>query len=241
MSLAPPPSPPEGAHLLVDSHAHLDASEFDRDRHGVIDRAASQGVCFILAVGSDIESSRRTLDIAAAYPGVFCGVGVHPHEVKDTGKKTLSTLASLADNPKAVAIGEIGLDYHHNHSPHKLQRHWFREQIRLAVKVGKPVIVHCREASEDVYRILEEEKVWRTGGVVHCFTGDAELARKFLGLDLHLGAAGPLTFEKSDDLREVFAGIPLERVLVETDSPYLAPPPNRGKRNEPGYVVRVAE
>ncbi|MDA1001142.1 MAG: YchF/TatD family DNA exonuclease, partial [bacterium] len=227
--------------FLVDSHAHLDAEVYDPDRQEVMQRALAEGVRFVLAVGSDVESSRRTVEIAAAYDPIYAAVGVHPHEVKNTGRKTLSALSDMSSHPKVVAIGEIGLDYHYNHSTPKLQRHWFREQIRLAVKLKKPVIVHCRDAGEDIFQILEEEKAWHVGGVVHCFTGDAELARKLIGLDFYLGAAGPITFEKSDELREVFAGVPIERVLIETDSPYLAPPPARGQRNEPALVARVAE
>lgn len=231
----------EGAAILVDSHAHIDASDYDGDRRKILERALSKGVGTIIAVGSDLDSSRKTVDIANSFEGVFAAVGVHPHDVKSVANKSAGPIKVLADNAKVVAIGEIGLDYHYDHSPRKLQKHWFREQIRMAVKIGKPVIVHCRDAGEDVFSILEEERVWRVGGVVHCFTGDAELARKFLGIDLHLGAAGPITFENSDELRSVFADVPIERILVETDSPYLTPPPNRGKRNEPAYTVQVAE
>ncbi len=231
----------EGAAILVDSHAHIDASDYDGDRRKILERALSKGVGTIIAVGSDLDSSRKTVDIANSFEGVFAAVGVHPHDVKSVANKSAGPIKVLADNAKVVAIGEIGLDYHYDHSPRKLQKHWFREQIRMAVKIGKPVIVHCRDAGEDVFSILEEERVWRVGGVVHCFTGDAELARKFLGLDLHLGVAGPITFENSDELRSVFADVPIERILVETDSPYLTPPPNRGKRNEPAYTVQVAE
>ncbi|HJP13820.1 MAG TPA: YchF/TatD family DNA exonuclease [Nitrospinota bacterium] len=231
----------EGAAILVDSHAHIDASDYDGDRRKILERALSKGVGTIIAVGSDLDSSRKTVDIANSFEEVFAAVGVHPHDVKSVANKSAGHIKVLADNAKVVAIGEIGLDYHYDHSPRKLQKHWFREQIRMAVKIGKPVIVHCRDAGEDVFSILEEERVWRVGGVVHCFTGDAELARKFLGLDLHLGVAGPITFENSDELRSVFADVPIERILVETDSPYLTPPPNRGKRNEPAYTVQVAE
>ncbi len=231
----------EGAAILVDSHAHIDASDYDGDRRKILERALSKGVGTIIAVGSDLDSSRKTVDIANSFEGVFAAVGVHPHDVKSVANKSAGHIKVLADNAKVVAIGEIGLDYHYDHSPRKLQKHWFREQIRMAVKIGKPVIVHCRDAGEDVFSILEEERVWRVGGVVHCFTGDAELARKFLGLDLHLGVAGPITFENSDELRSVFADVPIERILVETDSPYLTPSPNRGKRNEPAYTVQVAE
>ena len=227
--------------VLVDSHAHLDDFAFDRDRRGTYDRAVKNGVGLILSVGSDLGSSRKTVDIAKTFEGVYAAVGVHPSEVKSVGKKTVSSLTSLAENPKVVAIGEIGLDYYHDKTQIKLQKHWFREQLRLAVKLQKPVIVHCRDSGEDVYSIMEEERVWRAGGVVHCFTGDIELARKFLGLDLYLGAGGAITFESQTELRDVFAEVPIERILIETDSPYMTPPPNRGKRNEPVFVRQVAE
>ncbi|MBT3822896.1 MAG: YchF/TatD family DNA exonuclease, partial [Nitrospinaceae bacterium] len=231
----------EGGALLVDSHAHIDNGAYDSDRRRVLDLAFSKGIGAIIAVGSDLDSSRKALDITKSFEGVYAAVGVHPHEAKAFANKSSGPIKSLAENEKVVAIGEIGLDYHYNLSPQKLQKHWFREQIRLAVKIGKPVIVHNRESDEDLYQILEEEKVWRVGGVVHCFSSDAEMAKKFLGLDLHLGAAGPITFEKSDELRAVFADVPIERILVETDSPYMTPPPNRGKRNEPAYTIQVAQ
>ena len=240
-ALPPPPAGREDGLLLVDTHCHLADPAFDRDRRAVVERAAAQGVGFLLAVGSDLETSRKTIDVAGAYRGVYAAVGVHPHEVKGVDNKTLPALASMASHSRVVAVGEIGLDYHRDNSPHKAQRHWFREQVRLALKAGKPVIVHCRDAGEDVHDILAEEKVWRVGGVVHCFTGDADLARKLLALDLHLGAAGPIAFEDGGALREAFAQVPIERILVETDSPYLAPPPMRGKRNEPALAYQVAE
>jgi TatD DNase family protein len=214
---------------------------FDRDRRAVVERASAQGVGFILAVGSDLETSRKAIDVAGSFQGVYAAIGVHPHEVKGVDSKTLPALASMAGHSRVVAVGEIGLDYYRNNSPQKAQRHWFREQVRLAIKAGKPVVVHCRDAGEDVHAILAEEKVWRVGGVVHCFTGAAELAQKLLALDLHLGAAGPIVFEGGEALREAFAGVPIERILVETDSPYLAPPPMRGKRNEPALAYQVAE
>lgn len=240
-ALPPPPAAREDGLVLVDTHCHLADAAFDRDRRAVVERAHAQGVAFMLSVGSDAESSRKTIDVAGSFRGVYAAVGIHPHEVKGIDNKTLPAIASMASHSRVVAVGEIGLDYYRNNSPQKAQRHWFREQVRLAVKAGKPVIVHCRDAGEDVHAILAEEKVWRAGGVVHCFTGDAELAKKFLALDLHLGAAGPLAFDDGQALQEVFAQVPIERVLVETDSPYLAPPPMRGKRNEPALAYQVAE
>ena len=212
-----------------------------RTRQGVVERAIEEGVHYIISMGTCLESSRQTLDLTVSYAGVYAAVGVHPSDVEGVDERTIKEIAGLAGNPKVVAIGEIGLDYYRDNAPRKTQRRWFREQIRVAVEAGKPIVVHCRDAADDVYEILEEEKAWRAGGVIHCFTGDDEQARKFLGIDFHLGAGGAIAFSRSEELREVFERIPIERVLLETDSPYLAPPPHRGKRNEPAYVARVAE
>ncbi len=230
-----------GLPVLVDTHAHLIDKAFEPDRQGVVERAIEEGVHYIISMGTCLESSRDTLDLAASYAGVYAAVGVHPSDVKDVDERTIRDIATLAEDPNAVAIGEIGLDYYRDNAPRKTQRRWFREQIRLAIEVGKPIVVHCRDAADDVYEVLNEEKAWRAGGVIHCFTGDDEQARKFLDIDFHLGAGGAITFSRSEELREVFERIPIERVLLETDSPYLAPPPHRGKRNEPAYVARVAE
>ena len=230
-----------GLPVLVDTHAHLIDKAFEPDRQGVVERAIEEGVHYIISMGTCLESSRDTLDLAASYAGVYAAVGVHPSDVKGVDERTIRDIAKLAEDPKAVAVGEIGLDYYRDNAPRKTQRRWFREQIRLAVDVGKPIVVHCRDAADDVYEVLNEEKAWRAGGVIHCFTGDDEQARKFLDIDFHLGAGGAITFSRSEELREVFERIPIERVLLETDSPYLAPPPHRGKRNEPAYVARVAE
>ncbi len=230
-----------GLPVLVDTHAHLIDKAFDPDRQGVVERAIEEGVHYIISMGACLESSRRTLDLAASYAGVYAAVGVHPSDVKDINERTIRDIAKLTDDPKAVAVGEIGLDYYRDNAPRKTQRRWFREQIRLAVEAGKPIVVHCRDSADDIHEILEAERAWRAGGVIHCFTGDGEQARKFLDIDFHLGAGGAITFSRSEELREVFERVPIERVLLETDSPYLAPPPHRGKRNEPAYVAHVAE
>lgn len=230
-----------GLPVLVDTHAHLIDKAFDPDRQGAVERAIEEGVHYIISMGTCLESSRRTVDLAASYAGVYAAVGVHPSDVSGVNERTIKDIAKLTADPKVVAVGEIGLDYYREGAPRKAQRRWFREQIRVAVDVGKPIIVHCRDSADDIYEILEEERAWRAGGVIHCFTGDDEQARKFLDIDFHLGAGGAITFSRSEELREVFERVPVERVLLETDSPYLAPPPHRGKRNEPAYVARVAE
>ena len=232
---------PDGLPVLVDTHAHLVDEAFEPDRQGVVERAIEERVHYIVSMGSCLESSRKTVALAASCAGVHAAVGVHPSDVKGVDERTIKGIASLAEESKVVAIGEIGLDYYRNGAPRKTQRRWFREQIRLAIRVDKPVVVHCRDAADEVHEILEEEKAWRVGGVIHCFTGDDAQARKFLDMDFHLGAGGAITFSRSEELRQVFGRVPLERVLLETDSPYLAPPPYRGKRNEPAYLPRVAE
>ncbi|MED5579230.1 MAG: TatD family hydrolase [Nitrospinota bacterium] len=226
---------------FVDSHAHLSDPIFRKDRNGVIRRAKDVGVSQIIGIGSDYESCTRTVKIARTNPSVFAAVGIHPHDVKKLNHGILKKMKKFIEDPKVVAIGEIGLDYYRNNSPVKAQKFWFREQIKMAIKEKKPIIVHCRSAFDDVYKILSEENASKTGGVIHCFTGDWLTARKFLDLDFYLGAAGPITFSKSDELREVFKKIPLERVLLETDCPYLTPHPNRGKRNEPSYMIETAK
>ncbi len=231
----------DGLPVLVDTHAHLIDKAFDPDRRGAVERAIEARVRYVISMGSCLESSRRTADLAVSYAGVHAAVGVHPSEVGGADERTIKGLARLLDSPKVAAVGEIGLDYYREGAPRKLQRRWFREQIRLAVEARKPIAVHCRDAAEDVLSILEEERAWRAGGVIHCFTGGAGEARRFLDMDFHLGAGGAIAFSRSEELREVFAGVPMERVLLETDSPHLAPPPHRGGRNEPAYLVRVAE
>ncbi len=230
-----------GLPVLVDTHAHLIDKAFARDRQGVVERAIEERVHYVISMGTCLESSKKTLALAASYAGVYAAVGVHPSDVAGVGERTIKGVARLLENPKAVGVGEIGLDYYRDGAPRKVQQRWFRAQVRLAVETGKPIVAHCRDAAEDVYAILQEEKAWRAGGVIHCFTGDDEQARKFLDIDFHLGAGGAITFSRAEALRDVFERVPIERVLLETDSPYLTPPPHRGKRNEPAYLARVAD
>ena len=227
--------------VFVDSHAHLSDSIYRKDRDGVIKRAEDVGISQIIGIGSDYESCVRTVKIARANPNIYAAVGIHPHDVKKINHGILKKINKFIEDPNVVAIGEIGLDYYRNNSPVKAQKFWFREQIKMAIKSQKPLIIHCRSAFDDVYKILSEEKASKVGGVIHCFTGDWSIAKKFLDLDFYLGAAGPITFSKSEELREVFKKIPLERVLLETDCPYLTPHPNRGKRNEPFYMIETAK
>ncbi len=233
----------EGKNLSwVDSHCHLEDPQFDKDRPGVLERARNAGVSYILTFGSDIISSRRAVQLAQSLDPVYAGVGVHPHDAKKAGKRTYSTLTKLAAGPKVVAIGEVGLDYYRSRSPRDVQQEVFRNQIRIAKKVGRPLVLHERDAHEDQIRILREERAWEVRGVIHCFTGSPREAANYLDQDFYVSIAGPVTFSNSTDLQDAVREIPLERLLIETDAPFLTPAPFRGKRpNESAMVVHVAE
>ncbi|WP_321532240.1 TatD family hydrolase [uncultured Desulfuromonas sp.] len=226
---------------LVDTHAHLDGGRFAEDLEQVIQRADDQGVHSIITVGCDLESSRASIDLAERYPGIYATVGIHPHDAATVTPQLLDELAQLATADKVVAIGEIGLDYYRNHCPHDQQQKAFRQQLALARQCKLPVVIHDRDAHDDVLAILREEKAEEIGGVLHCFSGDIEMAKACLDLGFYLSFTGTITYPKNDALREVIRQVPTERILVETDCPYLAAQPWRGKRNEPSYVVKTAE
>lgn len=226
---------------LVDSHAHLDSGQFNDDREAVIQRAVEAGLSHILTIGCDLDSSRQSVRLAEQYPMVYAAVGVHPHDAGEIDENALAVLKTLLDHPKVMALGEIGLDYFRNRAPRDVQQAAFRRQLRLASELGKPVIIHDREAHADVLRILQEENAAATGGVLHCFSGDLEMARDCLEMGFYLSFPGVITYPKNSELREIVAALPIERLLVETDCPYLAPQAYRGKRNEPAYVRRIAD
>jgi len=227
--------------LLIDTHAHLDDARFDGDRDAVIARAREAGVEHFVTIGCDLTTSRAAVELADRYPFIYATVGVHPHEAKQIGDSWYDDLRRLAQHKKVVAYGEIGLDYHYNHSPPKLQRERFREQITLARELRLPIVVHTREAQDDTIAILKEENAADVGGVFHCFSGDARLAKNALDLGFLLSFSGVITFQNATMLRDIVKTVPMDRILVETDSPYLTPAPHRGKRNEPAHVRLVAE
>lgn len=227
--------------MLIDTHAHLDDARYDADRDAVMARAREAGVGAFITIGCDLATSRAAVELAARHPGVYAAVGVHPHDVKRIEDGWYDELRRLAGHEKVVAYGEIGLDYHYNHSPPKLQRERFREQIGLARELHLPVIVHTREAQEDTVAILREERADQMGGVFHCFSGDTWLAREALALGFYLSFSGVLTFRNAAPLQAIAQTVPLDRLLVETDCPYLTPVPHRGQRNEPAFVKLVAE
>jgi TatD DNase family protein len=225
---------------LVDSHCHLDDSKFDDDREQAIERARAAGVERMLAIGTgdgppDLETAIRLAD---RYPFLFATIGVHPHDASKATSETYDSLRALTSHPKVLGIGEIGLDYHYDFSPRDVQREVFERQLAIAREAGKPIIIHTREAWEDTLAILKQH--WNGGGIMHCFTGDAVQARQALDIGFHLSFGGVLTFPKADSLREAARLTPSDRLLVETDCPYLAPVPHRGKRNEPAFVVETA-
>lgn len=225
----------------ADSHCHIDMEAFDQDRAAVVERARDAGVEQIVVVGcADADGGhRRALAVAEEF-GLLAVAGVHPHDAKVADEAILGEIEGWAGTGRIKAIGEIGLDFHYNYSPPDTQREVFRRQIRMARRARVPIVVHTRRADEETARILEEESAQETGGVIHCFTGGHELARRTLGLGFYLSFSGILTFPRAETIREVAKAAPIDRILVETDAPFLAPKPHRGKRNEPAMVVEVA-
>ncbi len=227
--------------MLIDTHAHLEMREFNDDRDEVIQRAREAGVEYIVTIGTTVESSRDAVMLAEKYDFIYAAIGIHPHEVKDVLHPAYEVLRHFAKHKKVVAYGEIGLDYYYEHSPRSDQKRKFRDMLREARELDLPVIIHDRDAHEDTLRILSEEWSPELGGVMHCFSGDLAMARKVIEMGFSISIAGPVTFPKAEALREVVKRIPIEHMLVETDSPYLAPQPVRGKRNEPAHVRHTAE
>jgi TatD DNase family protein len=222
---------------LIDSHAHLDDRAFAKDRAAVIARAFAEGIG-VITIGADLASSREAVRLARRHRGIWATVGVHPHDAKTVTKEVLAELEALAAG--AVGIGEIGLDYYRDLSPRDVQRRVFADQLELAARVDLPIAIHNRESTDDLLAILRERAATHRG-VIHSFLGDRALAETFLDLGFHLGIGGPVTFPKNGALRDAVRSIPLERILLETDCPYLTPVPYRGRRNEPAYVRYVAE
>jgi TatD DNase family protein len=221
---------------LIDSHAHLTIKQYRKDLAAVLRRAGEADVWGIINVGFDVNSSEDGIHLAEVHENIFAAVGVHPHDARALDADAISQLEGLADHPKVVAIGEIGLDFYRNLSPRRFQERAFRQQIGLARKKDLPIIVHDREAHRRTMEILKEERVSR--GVLHCFSGDLNLARQGLALGLYISFAGPITYD-GRTAGEIIRRIPVDRLLVETDCPYLAPVPFRGKRNEPAYLKYV--
>ncbi len=230
--------------MLTDSHCHLDDPKFAPDLEAVLDRAAAAGITRMLCIGTGDGPPEldRAIRLADQYPQIYATVGVHPHDAAKATPETIGHLEALAKHPKVVAVGEIGLDYHYDFSPRDVQRRLFIEQLQLARQLNLPITIHTREAWEDTIFILKQHWVRRgeeRNAIMHCFTGDAAQAREALALNFHLAFGGVLTFKTADNIREAAAITPDDRLLIETDAPYLAPIPWRGKRNEPSFITET--
>jgi TatD DNase family protein len=228
--------------MLIDSHCHLDFEDFSSELDGVVARARAAGVERIVSISTRVRRQAGLLAIAERFPDVYCSVGTHPHQAHEEFDVTTADLVAAAHHPKVVAIGEAGLDYFYDYSPREAQAQGFRRHIAAARETGLPLVIHSRDADDDMAAILEQE----TGqgafpAVLHCFTGGADLAKRAIALGLFISFTGILTFKKSEELRVIAAALPADRILVETDAPYLAPGRHRGKRNEPAFVVETAK
>ncbi|APB37804.1 TatD family deoxyribonuclease [Heyndrickxia coagulans] len=227
--------------MLFDTHVHINDEAFKDDLEATIARAREAGVEKMTVVGFDRPTIQKAMALIDQYPFLYAAIGWHPVDAIDMKDEDLDWIESLAHHPKVVAIGEIGLDYHWDKSPKEVQQEVFRRQIRLAKKLDLPIIIHNREATEDCVQILKEENAQEAGGIMHCFSGSPETAKECIKMNFYISLGGPVTFKNAKKPKEVAAEVPLEKLLVETDCPYLAPHPYRGKRNEPAYVKLVAE
>jgi TatD DNase family protein len=229
--------------MIVDTHCHLADAKFRDDVEAVIARASGAGVAQIISVGAigPIDNDRLTVEIAEHHQNVFAVVGVHPHDARDCTPERIAQLRALAASKKVVAIGESGLDFHYMHSPPQAQEASLRAQLALAAELDLPIVIHCRDAERRIVEIAREAGIPPRGGVIHCFTGDTSAAREFLALGLCISFSGIITFKNSASVREAASIVPDDRLMVETDAPYLAPEPYRGKRNEPAYITRTLE
>ncbi|HAQ08417.1 MAG TPA: hydrolase TatD [Bacillus bacterium] len=227
--------------MLFDTHVHLNAEQFNEDLQEVIDRAIGEGVSNMVVVGFDEITIKKAIELAETYEFIYASVGWHPVDAIDMTQEHLEWLRDLASHPKVVALGEMGLDYYWEKSPKDIQKEVFRKQIRLAKEVQLPIIIHNRDATADIVEILKEEDAGEVGGIMHCYSGSVETALECIEMNFYISLGGPVTFKNARKPKEVAESIPLERLLVETDCPYLTPHPYRGKRNEPAYVKLVAE
>lgn len=227
--------------MLFDTHVHLNAEQFNDDLQEVIDRAIAEGVTNMVVVGFDELTIKKAIELAEEYDFIHASVGWHPVDAIDMTPEHLDWLKELASHPKVVALGEMGLDYYWDKSPKEIQKEVFRKQIRLAREVRLPIIIHNRDATADIVEILKEENAEEVGGIMHCYSGSVETALECIEMNFYISLGGPVTFKNAKKPKEVAESIPLDRLLVETDCPYLTPHPYRGKRNEPAYVKLVAE
>lgn len=227
--------------MLIDSHAHLDDKRFNSDRDMIIKNLKTNGIELVVNVGADLKSSKSTVELARAHENIYAVVGVHPHSASELNKEAIETLKNYAKEDKVLAIGEIGLDFYYDNSPREDQRYAFKAQIELAKELDLPIVIHSREADQETFDTIEAAQDGNLKVLLHCYSGSAELAQEYLKLGCYISLAGPVTFKNARVPKEVAKVIPLDRLLVETDSPYLTPEPYRGKRNEPMFVKYVVE
>ncbi len=226
--------------MFFDSHAHLDDKRFDEDRQELIAGLRHKNVSYVINVGADLESSQDSIELADKYDFIFASVGVHPHYAETLKSDYLDRIVEMAKHPKVVAIGEIGLDYHYNFSDREIQKKRMIEQLELCQQLDLPVIIHNREAYGDIYQILKDNKHLYKTGVIHCYSGSWEMAQRYMDLGFHIAIGGTVTFKNAKHPVEVATNIDLDRLLIETDCPYLAPHPERGKRNDPSLLCHIA-
>ncbi|WNS75538.1 TatD family hydrolase [Bacillus sp. DTU_2020_1000418_1_SI_GHA_SEK_038] len=227
--------------MFFDTHAHLNAEQYNDDLREVIDRAVEEGVSRIVVVGFDRPTIEKAMELTEQYDFIYASVGWHPVDAIDMTDEDLQWIEELSSHPKVVALGEMGLDYYWDKSSKEIQKEVFRKQIQLAKKVKLPIIIHNRDATADIVAILKEEGASEVGGIMHCFSGSSETAKECVEMNFYISLGGPVTFKNAKKPKEVAEVIPMEKLLIETDCPYLAPHPYRGKRNEPSYVKLVAE
>lgn len=227
--------------MIFDSHAHYDHEQFHSDREALFKKMPTEGIQYVINVASNMRSSRSSIELAKRYPFIYASVGVHPHDVKDMKEENLEHLIHLAAFEKVVAIGEIGLDYHYEYSPKTVQKLWFREQLKLAKDIDLPVIIHSREASQETFDIIMEAELGEAKGVIHCYGGSAEMAVEYTKVGFYIGVGGVVTFDNARRLKESVEAVDLDKILIETDAPYLAPVPLRGKRNDSRMLVHVID
>ena len=227
--------------MYIDSHAHLEMSDYDHDRDEMIKRALNQGIEKIVTIGIDKKECAQAIKLAATYPFIYVALGLHPHNAKKSDNNLIDFIKENARHKSVVALGEMGLDFFKNWSPRLDQIKCFHDQLTLARELNLPVIIHDRDAHEETLQILREERAWEVGGVIHCFSGDFKMAAACIDMGFFISIPGTITFKNASSLQEVVNKIPLENILIETDAPFLAPIPFRGKRNEPAYVWYVAE
>lgn len=227
--------------MIIDSHAHYDDRQFDGDRAEVLERIQKQGVVRVVNPASNLASARRCVKLADEYDFIYTAVGIHPHDASECSKEAMAAIRELAGHRKVVAIGEVGLDYHYDFSPREAQKECLAAHVALALELKLPLILHDRESHQDILDILRAERGYAAGGVFHCFSGSVEMAREVLDMGFYIGLGGAVTFKNARKPVEVAAFVPADRLLIETDSPYMAPVPYRGKRNDSGYLKEIID